>query len=84
MRKRCVRRNSFLAMNEAVPGPRYRICDIRGGNKLNSHLCSMGILPHETFTVFNKVGGGPMTVSIKGSRLALGRKVTDKVMVREV
>ncbi len=84
MKKRCMKRNRFMAMQEAVPGLRYRICDIRGGSKLNAHLCSMGILPHETFTVSNKVGGGPMTVSIKGSRLALGNKVTDKVMVREV
>lgn len=78
------RKNRYMNIVDAIPGKKYRICSINAGGKLNSRLCSMGILPHETFKVTDKPYGGPMTIYIKGSRIALGKGLANKIIIREI
>jgi Fe2+ transport system protein FeoA len=44
----------------------------------------MGLIPNETFSVMNYSGGGPLTVAIKGVKLAIGRGMARKIIIREV
>lgn len=83
-RHRKNRFNKLMTIHDAIPGKKYRICSMNAGRKLNSHLCSMGILPHETFTISSKSYGGPMAIFIKGSRIALGKRIASKIIIREV
>ncbi len=64
-------------------GHQYRIEAIYGGYCLNSRLHAMGILPGEIVKVIHRTGAGPMTLAVKGVRIALGRGITHKIEVSE-
>lgn len=73
-----------MTLQDAVKGKTYRIMQIEGGCNLNCRLCAVGMVPNETFKVLNHVRGGPTTVLIKGTRLAIGRGMSHKIIIKEV
>jgi ferrous iron transport protein A len=73
-----------LTLARAVQGRKYKIERVSGGHGLNSRLLSIGFLPGEVISVINQSGWGPLTVSIKGSKIALGRGIAHKIFVQEL
>lgn len=67
----------------AEAGQNYKIIKILGGHRLRSRMCAMGLLPGEDFRVYASSRGGPICISIKGSRFALGRGIVDRIIIRE-
>lgn len=82
--KKVIEHNRTATLADAIPETKYRILKINGGHKLNSRLYAMGLMPGEEFMVHNSSGGGPMIVAVKGSRFALGRGMTGKIIIEEV
>ena len=80
--KRQVEKNSFL-LSEAAPGRKYQVKTIYGGYGLINRLNAMGILPGEIIKIIHHTGRGPMTLAVKGVRIALGRGITQKIEVTE-
>jgi ferrous iron transport protein A len=76
-------RPGFMTMHDAVPGKRYRIHRIEGGCKLNSRLCALGLIPGEIFNISTYSRGGPVCISVKGSKFAVGRGMMGKVFIKE-
>lgn len=72
-----------MTLADAMPGKKYRILQVNGGHKLNSRLYAMGLMPDEEFTVQTSPGGGPVIIAVKGSRLAMGRRMTGKIIIGE-
>jgi len=70
-------------LSDARPGKKYRIVNVRGGCKMNSRLCAMGLMPGEDFSVYAYSKGGPVCISVKGSRFAIGRGMMGKVQIEE-
>jgi len=64
-------------------GKKYVIENIYGGMCLNSRLNSMGIVPGDIVKVIYQAYGGPMTIAVKGVRIALGRGIAHKIEVSE-
>ena len=73
-----------LTLAGAVQGRKYKIDKISGGHGLNSRLLSVGFLPGEVISVINQSGWGPLTVLVKGSKIALGRGIAHKILVQEL
>ena len=73
-----------LTLAGAVQGRKYKIDKISGGYCLNSRLLSLGFLPGEVILVINQSGWGPLTVLVKGSKIALGRGIAHKIPVQEL
>jgi Fe2+ transport system protein FeoA len=46
-------------------------------------LQEMGLLPAEKFSVLHNAGHGPVTVSLKGTTLAIGHSLASRIIVRE-
>jgi ferrous iron transport protein A len=63
------------------PGEKVRLVSIEAGRGLNSRLASMGLLPNVEITVVNNGHPGPFVISVKGSKMMLGRGVAHKIMV---
>ncbi len=78
-----VQRRKLLTLAHAVSGKKYRIIKVRGSCKLNSRLCAMGLMPNELLSVYTASRGGPVIISIKGSRFAIGRGMTDRILIEE-
>ena len=68
-----------LAM--ARPGEVVTVVDVRAGRGLTRRLAEMGLLPGTQIRVINSQMPGPLIIDLRGSRLALGRGVAQKIMV---
>ena len=65
-------------------GNTVRLASITGGAFMRSRLVSMGLLQGATMEVVKNSGRGPVIVSVKGSRLVLGRGMAHKIMVESI
>jgi ferrous iron transport protein A len=83
IRRFALHRRGAMTLYDAVPGKRYRIKRVEGGCRLNSRLCAMGLMPDEVFTVYAYSRGGPVCISVKGSRFAVGRGMMGRVVIEE-
>jgi len=73
----------LLTLAHAVPGKKYRIVRVEGECKLSSRLCAMGLMPNELLSVYTASRGGPSIIAIKGSRFAIGRGMTNRIIIEE-
>jgi len=63
------------------PGKNVRLVSITGGRFLQSRMMSMGLMQGTLIEVVKNRGDGPVIVSVKGSRLVLGRGMAQKILV---
>ena len=76
--------NKIILLAHAYQGAKYRIIKINGGLNLLSRLNAMGLVPGEIVKVIYQAYGGPMTLAVKGVRIALGRGIAHKIEVSEI
>jgi len=62
-------------------GETVKLAKIEAGRGLNSRLASMGLLPNVEITVVRNNYRGPFVISVKGSKMMLGRGIAHKIMV---
>ncbi|HDQ03039.1 MAG TPA: ferrous iron transport protein A [Deltaproteobacteria bacterium] len=64
-------------------GKRAVLVSIDGGRCAEMRLAEMGFLPGVEIQVINNSGIGPLTVNIKGTKMALGHGLARKILVKE-
>ncbi|MHC4425951.1 MAG: FeoA family protein [Planctomycetota bacterium] len=62
-------------------GEIVRLDGIEAGRGLNSRLASMGLVPNVKITVVSNSHPGPFVISVKDSKMMLGRGMAHKIMV---
>ncbi len=62
-------------------GEKVKLVSVNAGHGLNSRLASMGLLPNVEITVVNNTHPGPFVISVKDSKMMLGRGMAQKIMV---
>ena len=62
-------------------GEKVKLVRIDAGQGLNSRLASMGLVPNVEITVVNNGHPGPFVISVKNSKMMLGRGMAHKIMV---
>ena len=67
----------------AAPGERLRVEELTGGQEAKRQLEELGLNLGSEVEVIS-ANGGPMVLAVKGSRLALGRGVAQKVLVSQL
>ncbi len=55
-----------------------------GGSHRAQRLADMGLLPGEPLKILQNQGNGPVTIYVKGSRIALGHTMAKALEVREI
>ena len=68
-----------MPLTLAARGERLKVVGFRGGGRAVSRIQAMGISVGDTIQVINRAG--PFIISAKGSRLALGQGLAEKVLV---
>ncbi|MHC4620661.1 MAG: FeoA family protein [Planctomycetota bacterium] len=68
-------------LSEIKTGEKVKVATISAGHGLNSRLASMGILPNVELTVLSNAHPGPFVITVKDTRMVLGRGMADKIMV---
>ncbi len=62
-------------------GSKVRFVNVQAGQALKARLAAMGLVPGSELEVVSNSLHGPFIVSVKGSRLVLGRGMAQKIMV---
>jgi len=71
-----------MVLSSVKPGNDVTISDINGGRGIRSKLYSMGLVPGTKLTVLNGNTNGPVMISIRDSRLAIGHGMAQKIIVK--
>lgn len=71
-------------LSSVSAGETVRLVRIDVGSGLNSRLTAMGLIPKVEIKVVKSGRPGPFVISVKGSKMVLGRGVVHKILVREV
>lgn len=77
------RNKNIICLAKARQGYEYKVIRISGGEEVQTRLASLGILPGQRLKVMQPGWFGPVMIAVKGSKLALGDGVCQKVMVRQ-
>ena len=65
-------------------GEEGNVVEVRGGRGLAQRLTDMGLTPSTRVLVIKSCPPGPMLVSFRDSRIALGRGITMKIFVNRL
>lgn len=65
------------------PGKEVILKAIEGGRQLKSRLTDMGLVQGMQFRVLQNFRPGPCVICIENSRIALGRGISEKIIVME-
>jgi len=68
-------------LSKVRAGETVKLVAIEAGRGLNSRLASMGLVPNVKITVVNNSQPGPFVISVKNSKMMLGRGMAHKIMV---
>jgi ferrous iron transport protein A len=66
------------------PGKTVQVTGVRCGWGLQRKLADMGLTPGVSVRVLNNQIAGPVIIDLRGSRLALGRGMTQRILVKEL
>jgi len=72
----------LLPLTELKDGASARVENILGGHAFLKRLSAMGIMPGEQLLKEFGQGHGPVVVLVRGARLALGRGMASKIILR--
>jgi ferrous iron transport protein A len=73
---------SQLRPLSVVPaGQMVKLVAIDAGHGLRSRLLAMGLVPNVRITVVSNNHPGPFVLSVKGTKMVLGRGMAHKIMV---
>lgn len=56
---------------------------VEGGKNTMQRLADMGLLPGGCLRILHNSGYGPVTILVKGSKIAIGHGLGSKIIVKE-
>lgn len=68
-------------LSDIQTGQNAIITSLKEGNEINRRLTSLGFTPGVNVEIVQNFGRGPMIVSVRGMRVALGRGEAAKIFV---
>jgi Fe2+ transport system protein FeoA len=68
-------------LSKVRAGETVKLASINAGQGLNNRLASMGLVPNVEITVVKSRHPGPFVISVKDSKMMLGRGIAHKIMV---
>ncbi|ASJ01052.1 FeoA family protein [Thermococcus gorgonarius] len=74
----------IIPLTSLRPGEVGIVVNLQGGPNFRSKLYAMGLAPGATVRVVNVYNPGPVVVEVGGARLALGRGIASRVLVRKL
>jgi len=76
-------RNGTFLLSAAAKGQTVRLVHIDAGKKLTHRLTELGLTPGVELMLVHD-SGGPMLLSVRDSRVAVGRGMAEKLHVAEI
>ncbi|MDP2994718.1 MAG: FeoA family protein [Anaerolineales bacterium] len=73
--------NHAIPLAEIHPGEEVVVREFRAGRAVGSRLASLGLTPGVRVNMTQNYGRGPLIVTVRGTRVALGRGEAAKIIV---
>ncbi len=73
----------MIRLSEARPGREIMLFRIEGGRGMKKKLAEMGLVPGEKIKRIEASANGPVIVVVKGTKLAIGRGMAEKIILSE-
>ncbi len=73
-----------MTLSNAKVGESVRLVAVRGGTHIRRRLADLGLNTGMTVKIINGIESGPMILSVKDSRLAIGRGMAEKIIVERI
>ena len=71
----------MIPLSMATIGETVRLVNINAGKRLTHRLTELGMTPGTELTILQDAGG-PLLLSVRDSRVALGRGMAHKMLVK--
>ncbi|MBC8456899.1 MAG: ferrous iron transport protein A [Deltaproteobacteria bacterium] len=65
-------------------GEKAQLVDVRGGHGIRMRLASMGLNPGVMVEMVQNAMHGPVILGVLDTRLAIGRGMSQKILVRKI
>ena len=72
-----------MRLSEGVIGGTYKVINVSVAPQITRRLEALGVNEQTDITILNKKGSGSLIIKVRGTRLALGKKISDGIMVKE-
>ncbi len=72
-----------MRLNEGAIGGTYKVAKVTVDEKITRRLEALGVNEKTPVTILNKKGSGSLIIKVRGTRLALGKKISDGILVEE-
>jgi ferrous iron transport protein A len=72
-----------LLLSEIKEGEEAEIISIKTGLKMIKRLADLGLTAETKIKIIRKAISGPIEIKIRGSKLALGRGLANKISVKK-
>lgn len=76
--------NNLMPLSMLSIGEKAELVDVRGGRGIRMHLASMGLNPGAVVQMIQNAMRGPVILGTFDTRLALGRGMAHKILVRKI
>jgi ferrous iron transport protein A len=73
--------NCRISLSEMEAGEVATILSFQSGRMINNRLASLGFTPGVTVNMTQNYGRGPLIVTVRGTRVALGRREAARIVV---
>ena len=70
-------------LNECEIGGRYVVAGVQVDEGITRRLEALGVNEGTPVDILNKKGSGTVIIKVRGTRLALGRRLSEGITVRE-
>ncbi len=70
-----------MSLSQLAQGAQATLLAVHGGQQLRGRLAAMGLLPGTHLEVIQNSGHGPFVVSVRGSRIVIGRGMAARLEV---
>ena len=70
-------------LNECEVGGRYVVAGVQLDESITRRLEALGVNEGTPVNILNKKGSGSVIIKVRGTRLALGRRLSEGITVRE-
>ncbi len=72
-----------MKLNECEKGRTYFVDRVLVAEAMGRRLEALGVNEKTRISVLNKKGSGSVIIKVRGTRLALGRKIAEQIEVEE-
>lgn len=73
-----------MRLSKAENGKTYWIYGFELSKEKKHRIMDLGLTNHTKITVINQKNNGPMIVSVRGTRLAMGQEILNGIIVEEM